>query len=123
MDIRKTLKTYIFWTQERGSMHYDVMVSVILAFIFITPHYVSFNDKPTARLQHPNQITITPDGTSGFMYEISANDVLLPQSVDIKTELARVLEPAVGNVEILRYEIVRDDKGRVTAYRAWGQHP
>ncbi|HEX6466150.1 MAG TPA: hypothetical protein VFZ99_02530 [Terriglobales bacterium] len=124
MDIGKTLKTYLFWTQERGSMHYDVMVSLILAFIFIAPHYVNFNDKPAVRAPHPNQVIITPDRTSGFVYEVSASDVPSTQDDNIlRAELAHVLQPAVGKVEILRYEAVRDSKGRVTAYRAWGQRP
>ena len=28
----KTLRSYIFWTYERGSFHYDVMVTPILIF-------------------------------------------------------------------------------------------
>jgi hypothetical protein len=31
------LKRYIFWEYPRGSWQYDVIVGVILAFIFLTP--------------------------------------------------------------------------------------
>ena len=44
--IWRTLKGYLFWTYTRGSFHYDVMVTLILAFIFIAPHYIDFKDKP-----------------------------------------------------------------------------
>ena len=31
--IGRTLKGYLFWTYTRGSFHYDIMVTLILAFI------------------------------------------------------------------------------------------
>ncbi len=43
----QTLKGYIWWTYPRGSVQYDVMVTLILAFIFLTPLWVNFRDKPT----------------------------------------------------------------------------
>ena len=35
--MKQILKSYFYWTYGRGSFHYDVMVTLILAFIFITP--------------------------------------------------------------------------------------
>jgi hypothetical protein len=45
----ETIKGYIWWTHERGSFHYDVMVTLILLFIFVTPHFVNYKDKPAER--------------------------------------------------------------------------
>jgi hypothetical protein len=118
MGIAKLIKSFIFWTYERGSVHYDVMVTLILAFIFITPYYVNFKDKPTAHATHPKQIIVNDIGQSGFVYEISSDQVT--QGPDIKLELMRALEPTVGSVVISRYETLRDPKGRIIAYRAWG---
>ena len=42
----RILKSYLFWTYERGSFHYDVMVTLILAFIFVTPHVWNYGDHP-----------------------------------------------------------------------------
>jgi len=39
----------VFWVYERGSWQYDIIVVVILAFIFLTPRPV-FNDRPTLQL-------------------------------------------------------------------------
>jgi hypothetical protein len=114
----RTIKGYLFWTYERGSFHYDVMVTLILAFIFITPYYVNFKDKPTAHATHPKQIIVNADGQNGFVYEISSDQVT--QSSDMKAELVRALESTVGNVVISRYESLRDARGRIIAYRAWG---
>ena len=102
-------------------MHYDVMVTLILAFIFITPYYVNFKDKPTAHTTHPNQIIITSDGQNGFIYEISADQ--LAHGPDLQAELARTLESTVGKVVIARYDTLRDHEGRTIAYRVWGHRP
>ena len=41
------LKRFIFWDFPRGSWQYDVMVGLILIFIFATPREV-FRDQPQA---------------------------------------------------------------------------
>ena len=47
-SFKKILKSYFYWTYTRGSFHYDVMVSLILAFIFITPWLWDYGDKPSS---------------------------------------------------------------------------
>jgi hypothetical protein len=41
------IKRFIFWDFPRGSWQYDVMVGLILAFIFVTPKTI-FHDQPKA---------------------------------------------------------------------------
>lgn len=41
------LGRFIFWDYGRGGWQYDVMVGLILAFIFLTPRAI-FNDQPKA---------------------------------------------------------------------------
>ncbi len=41
----RTLKRFILWDYARGSVQYDVMVGLILAFIFLTPRGI-FRDQP-----------------------------------------------------------------------------
>jgi len=40
------LGRFILWDYPRGSWQYDVMVGLILIFIFVTPHFVNFHDQP-----------------------------------------------------------------------------
>ncbi len=40
------LKRLILWEYPRASWQYDVIVGAILAFIFVTPNYISFRDRP-----------------------------------------------------------------------------
>ena len=41
------LKRFILWDYKRGSWQYDVIVGIILAFIFLTPRDL-FRDQPRA---------------------------------------------------------------------------
>jgi hypothetical protein len=49
------LKRLIFWEYPRGSWQYDVIVGVILAFLFLTPRGW-FRDQP--RIPHVSVISI-----------------------------------------------------------------
>jgi len=93
------------------------MVTVILAFIFLTPRSV-FKDSPSARLPHPNEIVVRPNGPDAFVYELDASAVASDDS-DPQTALKRALGPISGNIEITRYETLRNSSGRVTGYRVW----
>ena len=42
------LKRAVLWEYPRASWQYDVIVGLIVAFIFVTPYYVSFRDQPKA---------------------------------------------------------------------------
>jgi hypothetical protein len=42
------LKRALLWEYPRASWQYDVIVGLIVVFIFVTPYYVSFRDQPKA---------------------------------------------------------------------------
>ena len=121
----KLLKSYFFWTYERGSLHYDVMVTAILLFLFVTPHYVNFKDRQVETLAlQSSQVLITEAGTRGirsrFLYQIRADDMGTAQTDDeIRTAITRIVEPISGEVQIDSYESVKDGSGRVVSYKAW----
>src|SRR6476646_5393187 len=114
--IGRTLKGYLFWTYTRGSFHYDVMVTLILAFIFIAPHFIDFKDKPGARLPHPTDIVASADGK---MYQVDASTVDAQDEGMVRVNFQRVLRPIAGAVTVERVEQVRDSAGHVVAYRGW----
>ncbi len=117
--ILKTIRGYILWTYERGSMQYDVMVTLILAFIFITPYWINFKDKPVERSPHPTGVVVFSDGQSGLIYQVDASAVDGRDAAAVEAGLLRVIEPISGEVDIKRYEPVRDSRGNVTAYKVW----
>jgi hypothetical protein len=114
--IGRTLKGYLFWTYTRGSFHYDVMVTLILAFIFIAPRFLDFKDKPPIREQHPTGIVASADGKT---YEVDASAVDAQDEGMVRANFQRVLKPITGPVTVERVEQVRDGSGHVVAYRGW----
>jgi hypothetical protein len=114
--IGRTLKGYLFWTYTRGSFHYDVMVTLILVFIFVGPHFINFKDKPAVREPHPTDITASADGKS---FQVDAAVVDAQDEGMVRTNFQRVLRPIAGAVTVDRVEQVRDSGGHVVAYRAF----
>jgi hypothetical protein len=119
-----TLRRYIFWTYERGSFHYDVMVTVILLFIFVSPHYIDFNAKPVTvtPLEH-SQVLVKEQGSSNgvarFVYEIRVDDLHgASTDAELRTAITEVIEPIGGNVTLQSYAPVQDTKGHIVAYEA-----
>lgn len=126
----ETLRRYIFWTYDRGSFHYDVMVTIILIFLFVSPHFIDFKDKPvyTAAL-HSSEVLVkeagtAPNGASRFLYELRADDVAnvadtMDTDLGRRAAILKAVEPIAGEVHIERYEPVLDTHQKVVAYRAW----
>lgn len=117
--IWQTLTGYIWWTHERGSLHYDVMVTLILAFIFLAPLWVNFKDKPAERNPHPTEVVVYPDSQGRLVYEIGASAVSGADDAQIRAALLRVIEPLAGEVELVRYQKIHDRQGRLVSYKTW----
>lgn len=117
-NLRQVLSGYFWWTYPRGSVHYDVMVTLILAFIFLVPLAINFGDKPTVRAPHQTETVVRPDG-NGFLYKVDAAAVNDASDSEIRESLRRVLEPISGEITIDHYQAVRDSKHKVIAYQVW----
>jgi hypothetical protein len=117
--ISQTIKGYVWWMYPRGSVHYDVMVTLILAFIFLGPLWINFRDKPTERSPYQTEVVVKAEG-NGFLYKVDASAIKPGDDEAIREELLRVIEPVAGEIRIDRYEAVRDDKHNVVAYQVWG---
>lgn len=118
MKIWETIRGYIWWTHSRGNFHYDVMVTLILLFIFVSPHYISFNDKPVERTPHHSFVQVQPDGDN-FIYRIDASAVEGTTDAQVRSGLMRVIEPIAGEARINRYEPTYDVKGKLSSYKVW----
>ena len=117
MTVGQTLKSYILWTHPRGGLHYDVMVTLILAFIFLSPRSI-FKDTPNYRPLHPNEIVVRQDGSNSFVCDVNAGSITTDDD-DLTAALQHVLEPVTGSIEISRYTELRDTSGKLTGYRVW----
>ena len=94
------------------------MVTLILLFIFVTPLYVNFKDKPAERKPHPTGVVVIPD-KDGFIYRVDAAAVSGSSDPEVQAGLLSVIEPIAGEVKITRYEALQDLGGKVIAYRVW----
>jgi hypothetical protein len=114
VGIARTIRSYIFWTYDRGSFHYDVMVTLILLFIFISPRFIDFRDKPALHAPHPTQITVSPDASGGFLYLVPAS--MVKGNVDA-AQLRSVIEPIAGRVAIVDFGPLKDNLGHIYVYQ------
>ncbi len=121
----KLIRNYIFWAYERGSFHYDVMVTAILVFMFVSPHLIDFKDKPVETVAlHASEVLVREAGTSGgssrFIYQVRADDMSGARTdPERRAAILRVIEPISGEVSLERYEPIRDVQGKIIAYNAW----
>ena len=92
------------------------MVTLILAFIFIAPHFIDFKDHPGEQLSHQSKAVVTAEGK---MYQVDASAVDAQDEAMVRANFLRVIRPMAGPVTVERVEPVRDASGRITAYRAW----
>jgi hypothetical protein len=106
------MKRFLLWSFERGSVQYDVICVVILAFIFIMPP-AFFDDRPDTHTHLNDQaIRQTRDDDGKLVWTVP----------DVKTEQDAVerLKAALGEAVIVsRTEPVYDTEGALVAYSIW----
>lgn len=120
--IWRTIRDFILWSYERGTLQYDVMVTLILLFVFLSPYWIDFHDKPVERNPHPIGVVVTPEPGGGFIYQIEGSAVsATTDDAKVRQELLRIVEPIAGEVSVTRYEVLRDRQGRVLTYKVWVQ--
>jgi hypothetical protein len=116
--VRRILKSYFFWTYERGSFHYDVMVTLILAFIFITPFVWNYGDRPQPGKLAANSVLVKLTGPGSLIYDVPAGEIHAG-SVPLDTQLEQQIEAVSGAVTLDRFEAVKEPGGKIVTYRVW----
>ena len=118
------LKRYLFWTYDRGSLHYDIMVTAILIFMFVTPQFVNFGDRLVETVAlHKSEVLVKEAGSAGdqarFIYQVRADDMPATHSTaERDAAILRLIEPISGEVTLAGAEEVRDATGHTIAYNA-----
>ncbi len=104
------LKRFILWDYKRGSWQYDVMVGLILAFIFLAPR-TWFRDWP--RTPQAKTIATVPGGFFVPPEQIEG----LPEQQRLDKLTARVRAEA-GNprLAVTRVEPILDSEGELLGY-------
>lgn len=119
MSLGRTLKSYVFWTYDRGSIPYDIMVTLILAFIFITPHLWHYGDQPQLPQETRRSIVVHAQADGTLIFDIPASRVKAGPSNAVQPQLQQAVRQISGAVTVDRVEPVKDSTGHVTGYRLW----
>lgn len=118
MSAGSGLSSYLWWTHERGSVPYDVMVTLILAFIFLTPRFIHYGDQPKPDFPG-NVIRATANPAGGLIYIVPA--VMAPASngAPSNQQLVDAIARVAGPVTVDHTEPVREIGGRLVAWKVW----
>src|SRR5262245_10112553 len=114
------LKRFILWDYPRGSRPYDVMVGIILAFIFFTPRDW-FRDQP--RIPNASSIVMLPSehGNPEFLVE-AALLAKIPENQRVE-RLTQLVQTRTGNrrLRVTRIEPILDSEGELQGYMAFAR--
>jgi hypothetical protein len=113
----------LFWTYERGTWQYDIMVALILGFIFLTPRGW-FRDQPN--LPETSGVVLVSSNDHEKVYQLRAAVLQLKQEAKaeeaIRKGAERVLQSYTGKpVQITRIQPEMDKRGEVVSYAVWVQ--
>jgi hypothetical protein len=119
--ISQVLGSYFYWTYKRGSFHYDVMVTLILLFIFLTPRFWDFGAKLTTFSDSGHPMQVVASGR-GVIITIQAADLGVAPGASasaVKKALRKAIEPVTGDdVFVERWQTVTDSQGHVS-WKIW----
>jgi hypothetical protein len=110
-------KRFILWDYPRASWQYDVIVGIILAFIFLTPRSW-FRDQP--RTPQASQVALLGHGNDVFWVE---PELLAGVPEDQRlVKLASILKSRTGKVRtVTRVEPILDSEGAIEGYMAFAK--
>ena len=119
---RQILSSYFYWTYPRGSFHYDIMVTLILLFIFVTPHLWDYGAKPSlvAGPLPPLQVVASE---RFVIVTVQASDAGIPPGASYQRGKARAAEcgrACHGRRRFCRaMGWIYDAQGKLIAWRVW----
>lgn len=117
--IWRTIRSYILWSHERGTIHYDIMVTLILIFVLLSPKVINFNDKPVEHNPQRTGVMVSADGNGGLIYQVEGSAVTVKDDTAVRGELLQIIEPISGEVKITKVELIRDGNGKILRYKVW----
>lgn len=107
-----------FWTYERGSWQYDIMVIVIVVFVLFTPRDW-FRDRP-APSPPPADVVLLLSDPMGKVYQLRANLLDVKADRTLVEGAQRVLRSYTGRpVKVVRMEPILDAEGQAVSYAVW----
>jgi hypothetical protein len=120
------IKRTVFWSYDRGTWQYDVLVSGIVLFVFFSPK-PWFNDKAQVTLPvNAGQVVLLQEEASGLKGYRLALHLLAsaPRSTELERRAHDVLQKNVEGLrgktfQVVRIEPVTGEDGTVHSYDVW----
>jgi hypothetical protein len=112
------LKRFILWDFPRATWQYDVMVGIILAFIFLTPRDW-FRDQP--RIPNAGKIAMVPAERGSTIFWVDSQflaSIPEPQRLPRLSEQLR-LRTGDKHLTVTRIEPIRDSEDEIQGYMAF----
>ncbi|MFB3139937.1 MAG: hypothetical protein ACE1Z1_01990 [Candidatus Acidiferrales bacterium] len=116
--LARTFKDFVFWSPARGSWQYDVVVALILLFVFLTPARF-FHDQPVYNPSLIGDVARLSQDSHGTSYRVSAA-LLASYDDDPRRAAQAVLTLNLDHpFELTRIEPVRAQDGVIVWYDVW----
>jgi hypothetical protein len=114
------LKRFILWDYPRASWQYDVMVGIILAFLFLTPRDW-FRDQP--RIPGASSIAVLPSENGSSVFFVNSELLEGVGESQRSAKLTDVLRIRMSNrsLVVTRVEPVLDSEGGLQGYMAFAR--
>jgi hypothetical protein len=108
------LKRFLFWDYPRAGWQYDVMVGLILAFIFLTPREW-FRDQPRA-----SSIVMLPSEHGATVFWMDAEQLSsIPESSQTGKASALLKARTGKSYNVVRLEPIVDSEKEIKGYMAF----
>jgi len=108
------LKRFLFWDYPRAGWQYDVMVGLILAFIFLTPRDW-FRDQPRA-----SSIVMLPSERGATVFWMDADQFSKGSEAEQRAQASSLIKARTGKkYNIVRLEPIIDSEQETKGYMAF----
>jgi len=114
------LKRFILWDYQRGSWQYDLVVGIILLFIFATPRDW-FRDQP--KIPNASNIALLPSENGSSVFFVDSQFLAGIAENQRVARLTDVLQSRMSNrrLKVIRVEPILDSEGELQGYMAFAR--
>jgi hypothetical protein len=117
--VQSGLKRFVLWDYARASWQYDVMVGLILAFIFFTPRTL-FRDQP--RTPQASQVALLGAGHGSNIFWIEPELLSGVPEEQRLPKAAQLLQDRTGRQVVLtRVQPILDSEQEIKGYMAFAR--
>jgi len=111
------LKRFILWDFPRGGWQYDVMVGIILAFVFLTPRDW-FRDQPRA-----SSVVMVPSENGGVAFFVDPERLARVPENQRVAQLTKDVQAQASNhrLRVTRVEPILNSEGELQGYMAFAR--